>query len=49
MSEIPRDQTSDLTVYCAPCIRSGYETRSDLSNARFTEKHHGNRTHAHIG
>ena len=25
MREMPRDQTSDLTVYCAPCIRSGYE------------------------
>ena len=24
MSEIPRDHTSDLTVYCAPCIRLGY-------------------------
>lgn len=24
MREMPRDQTSDLTVYCAPCIRSGY-------------------------
>ena len=23
MSEIPSDQTSDLTVYCAPWIRSG--------------------------
>jgi hypothetical protein len=23
MSEIPKDHTSDLTVYCAPCIRSG--------------------------
>jgi hypothetical protein len=23
MSEMPSDQTSDLTVYCAPCIRSG--------------------------
>jgi hypothetical protein len=23
MREMPRDQTSDLTVYCAPCIRSG--------------------------
>lgn len=22
--EIPRDHTSDLTVYCAPCIRSGF-------------------------
>lgn len=23
ISEMPRDHTSDLTVYCAPCIRSG--------------------------
>jgi hypothetical protein len=23
VKEIPNDQTSDLTVYCAPCIRSG--------------------------
>jgi len=23
IKEIPRDHTSDLTVYCAPCIRSG--------------------------
>ncbi len=23
ISEIPSDHTSDLTVYCAPCIRSG--------------------------
>jgi len=23
ISEIPNDQTSDFTVYCAPCMRSG--------------------------
>ena len=26
INEIPSDQTSDLTVYWAPCIRSGYTT-----------------------
>lgn len=24
MSEMPSDQTSDFTVYCAPCMRSGW-------------------------
>lgn len=28
ISEMPRDQTSDLTVYWAPWIRSGYSDRS---------------------
>ena len=28
MSEMPSDHTSDLTVYCAPCIRSGYVNQS---------------------
>ena len=32
MSEIPRDHTSDLTVYCAPCIRSGYKISIGLSD-----------------
>jgi hypothetical protein len=25
MRETPRDQTSDLTVYCSPCMRSGWD------------------------
>jgi len=36
ISEIPRDHTSDLTVYCAPCIRSGYGTRFGINNTSAT-------------
>jgi hypothetical protein len=29
MSEMPKDQTSDLTVYWAPCMRSGWTDGED--------------------
>ena len=37
MSEIPNDHTSDLTVYCAPCIRSGWK-RQTKSHQTVTRK-----------
>lgn len=44
IKEIPVDQTSDLTVYCAPWIRSGYKkARCELSH-----DHKNDRTNTHV-
>lgn len=37
IKEIPSDHTSDLTVYCAPCIRSGCYDQANLIKRREIE------------
>ena len=41
MREMPSDQTSDLIVYGAPWIRSGYD-------GQYTRARPGQTTHAHV-
>ena len=45
MSEIPRDQTSDLTVYCAPWMRSGCIVREDEKSATRLPPHEHEKKH----